>query len=234
MNLKRRAVLAFVLFAALVVQLAGCTGGGNVNQFTVEVYIQGQLDTYYKGQVSSDYQELMDVTPDEVRSNYEEGLEVEFLYMAQWFEIETDVISEEIYDRGVALMEKVYSHSSYTVKEPVKNNDGNYMIEVEVQPVDVFAQVYDGDALVDFVNGFWETYADVDLSAMSDAEYLAYENAWAEGILTLCEQAEANAGYLEAESVVLQVKQDDDGMYSLSQSDFDTIDGMILAYTAVS
>ena len=103
-----------------------------------------------------------------------------------------------------------------------------------MEPIDVFHLVADeltsDTPASSLVQAFDAAYSDVDVNAMTDEEYQAYDAAWARMIIGLTLEKLPESGYLEAESKVVQVVRDEEDLWSIPQSDYDDLDGRIIDY----
>ena len=240
MKIKTKRLAALLLALALCLGLTGCSLlGGGVSEKDITAYVQGILDKLYLGQVNPEYLELVEgATEENSLQEYEDGIEAEYEYFAYWFELDTDMVSQENHDRVIGFLKELYQYSSYEVKPATKNSEGNFMVEVVVEPIDVLAQV--NDQMETYAQQ-WNTdmeaaYIEADGDNMSEETFNAFledwENRWVEGILDMGYAAMDDLGYLDAESLVVQVRLDEsDNMYQLQQSDFDNLDMLILAYS---
>lgn len=220
---------ALIPALALVLSLTAC-GGGGVSAFDATKYIQGLLDKTYLGEFD-EYMKVVDITENECEDDYISGLESEAEYFASVFQIDnlTDDIKADIVD----LYKEIYSYSKYTVSAATKQDDKTYSVKVTVEPIDIFHLVADtlnGGAADDFN----AQYDDVDVASMSDDEYdtfyAAYDAAWAQLIIDLTREKLPELGYLDSSSLLVQVAEDEDGLWGIPQSDFDNLDWLIIDY----
>lgn len=239
MRLKSKRVLALLLALVLCVSLSACGLLGGIKESDITAYVQGVLDKLYMGKVNPDYLELVEgATEEGSLQDYEDGIEAEYGYFASWFEIDTELVSEEFHDEAIAFLKELYQHSSYEVKPATKNAEGNFMVEVVVKPVDALAQVDNqmSDYAQQWDEDFEAAYTEADGDNMTDEEfndfYAQWEEKWAEGVLDMGYEAMKNVGYQEEQSLVVQVRLDEGtDKYQLQQSDFDNLDMLILAYS---
>lgn len=215
---------------ALMVSLAACGGGSGVSSFDASKYIQGLLDKTYLGKYE-DYMKVVDVTENECEEDYISGLESEAEYFAGVFQIDylTDDLKAEIVD----LYRDIYAQSKYTVSPATKQDDTTYSVKVTVEPIDIFHLV--SDALdAGAVDDFNALYDDADIDSMTDEEfdafYAEYDEAWARMIIDLTREKLPELGYLDAQSILVQVTEDDDGLWGIPQADFDNLDWLIIDY----
>ncbi len=221
-RMKRSIALCLVLVMALT--LTACGGGVTAKDATA--LVQGNLDEIYLGKFDPEYLELVDITEADARETYEEGLEVEAEVFAYYFDISnmTDEIKAEIID----LYKEIYAWSKYTVGEASKLDESTYAVKVVVSPLDIFVLV--DEAFDEAMEPFYTKYANVDISAMSDDEYNAYDKEWADAVISLCREKLPEMGYLEDRSLVIQVTLDEDDYWVMSGDDFNSLDEIIIEY----
>lgn len=221
-HMKRSIALCLVLVMALT--LTACGGGVTAKDATA--LVQGNLDEIYLGKFDPEYLELVDITEADARETYEEGLEVEAEVFAYYFDISnmTDEIKAEIID----LYKEIYAWSKYTVGEASKLDESTYAVKVVVSPLDIFVLV--DEAFDEAMEPFYTKYANVDISAMSDDEYTAYDKEWADAVIALCREKLPEMGYLEDRSLVIQVTLDEDDYWVMSGDDFNSLDEIIIEY----
>lgn len=221
-RMKRSIALCLVLVMALT--LTACGGGVTAKDATA--LVQGNLDEIYLGKFDPEYLKLVDITEADARETYEEGLEVEAEVFAYYFDISnmTDEIKAEIID----LYKEIYAWSKYTVGEASKLDESTYAVTVVVSPLDIFVLV--DEAFDEAMEPFYTKYANVDISAMSDDEYNAYDKEWADAVIALCREKLPEMGYLEDRSLVIQVTLDEDDYWVMSGDDFNSLDEIIIEY----
>ena len=215
-----------LLAAALCAGLAGC-GGGGLTASDATVYVQGLMDRTYLGQYNQDYMDLVGVTEEEMEQNYEDGIQVEAEFFCYYFEIED--ASEELMEEIRAFYRELYSHAKYTVSPASKLSTGGYAVEVVVSPLNVITLMNDSaDQVYETID---DLYGDKSLDEMSDAERAQFEQDWGRAIVDLAYDVLPQVGYEEDVYLTVQVKQDEsDGMWTLVDTDFDSLDAAIIAY----
>ncbi len=229
MKTKLKKIAAIAAIMAVVVALSACSFGGASEKMTassIAELVQGNLDEIYMGEVDDDYLEMVDITREEAEEVYITGLESEAERFASYFAIEymTDDIREQIVD----LLKEIYSHASYTVEEATKLDDTTYAVQVLLEPLDIFQLA--SDSADEALQPLYEKYAGTDVAAMSEEEYQAYDAEWAQVMIDLCWDKLPDVGYMDQKSIVIQVIQDDDGLWTISQDDFYTFDEQVLYY----
>ena len=93
-------------------------------------------------------------------------------------------------------------------------------------PIDIFHQLMDeisgGAAFTEFNAQYPDT--------MDDAQYYEYEIAWFQLVLDTLRELIPSLGYLEEQSLVVQVTLGDDNYWSLNEDDFNNLDWLIIDY----
>lgn len=219
---KAKRALALAAALVLALSLAGC---GTLMTDSVKTLVQGNMDELYLGKYDEAYLELVDSTAEESEQNYLGGLEYEAEYFAQYFNVEnlTDEIKAEI----VELYKEIYSHSKYEVGEASKVDETTYGVKVTIYPLDVMQKVLEeSDAAIEELNA---QFTEEQLA--TEEGYAEYDAAWARMFIGLCREKLSDVGYLEPEEIVVQVVQDPaDGLWTISENDFQRVDSYIIAY----
>ena len=212
----RAAGLALLLLALLT----GCAGSAKADART---YVQGVLDMTYLGQYDEDYLRLVGSTQQACQTHYEAGLAVEAEQFAYYFNAD---LTPEATAPIVALYEKLYGQAEVQLKDVKENRDGGFSVTVEVAPVDLLRQVVEQDFA-----SYGETFrARFDAGEFADASQEEYDTQWLLGIVELAEQRMDKLGHLEAETVTLEIQQDESGAYTLSKESFDRLDARVVDY----
>lgn len=221
-------IAAVVVIFALFVILVSGIGGGKDFAKSVTILVQGNVDELYLGKFNKDYMDLIGTTEAECEQNYLDGLETEAEYFAYYFDIEymSDQLKADIID----LYKEIYSHSRYTVGDASKLDDDTYAVKMDIYPIDVMDQVTDAiyDGAMDW---FLDKYTEEDVEAMTDEEYEVYDEEWAYGIIDIVREQLPNLGYMDAETIVVQVVRGSDNIWTISDNDMGTIDEYILYYS---
>jgi len=225
--LKR--TLAVVLTLGLAATLAACSGNPG---FDASKYVKGILDENYLGQYDPDFLEMVDATESEAEEIYLGNLEGESQVFANVFTV--DDMSGDVLDATMELYRQIYSRAKYTVDPATKIDDNTYGVKVTVEPIDVFypvaEQLRSDEPTSDILNNFLAAYAETDFSTISDEDYAAYDAAWAQMIIDLTYESLETSGYLEPQSLVLQVTKDDDGVWGISDTDLSNFDYLVIDY----
>ena len=217
--LKR--MVAGTLSLCLLGALTAC--GGGLTEKDAETYIKGHLDAYYLGTYTQEYIELVeDMTEDDAKEMHRDNVEWEAEYLLQEF-MGVDYPTDEMAQRAEELIEEVYSKAQYTVGTGSKTKDGDFVVEVTVSPIEVLNLITDED-LFDALEQ--SGYAE----AVTDEEVEAADAVYGMLALDLLEQALPQLTYGEDQIIMLQLKPDDDGYYTLVETGIQKVDEVMIDY----
>ncbi len=224
MNPIGRKGCALLLALLLALSFSGCSIINSIfgAKFDAAGYVQGGLDCLYKGEFDQ-YMELTEATEEEAKQTYEEGLEAEADVFEQYIGAE-GVITDASRAKIIELYKSIYAKSNYSVKLLSETN-GVYVVEVVIHPIDIFTNCYD-DATA-YVDSFYEKDEAGEFDGLTDEEY---SDKYIQGLLDLYTAYVPEIGYNEAKTLTVQVKQDDSGLYTLSDEDMQNIDTWIIEY----
>lgn len=223
-----RRFLSALLAVVLALALAAC---GGVTADDAETYIQGHLDSCYLGRHNQDYLEMVELTAEEAEEqNHAWNISAEAEILMAYYDIyPTDYAAR----KAEELVEDIYDHSNYQVESASKLEDGSYAVTVSVQPIDILYRYSSRSDL----SGIWSDaldshgiYTQEALDAMSDADYEALENTYAEAVLEGIRTLLPQLGYGKEQQVVLQLKLEDD-YYTLVDTDLQHFDNMVIDYS---
>lgn len=234
----RKRLTPLLLTALLILGAAGCsTTGAQVNRHNAQLYVQGVLDETYTGQASEAYRTLVERGEEDIQAAFQANLEAEYAQrLTLRFELEDRFISRSMKADYLKLLDEVYRHASYTVKTATPLEDGRYCVEVEVTPVTFFAGAY-ADGYAQLQADFGQTHTEPtqeELAALEPAQARKaqerYETAWAKAVYDyLYARLDAVTTGAAVTKLVL-VSPDGQGLYTLSETDLQDIDDLILAY----
>ena len=212
--MKKIKVIAIVLAAVLCMGLlSGC------GSFSATELVKNNLDLIYLNQYTDDY--LTRVGLDKEQA----GLEVEAEYFANTFDIDLDICGDEIRQQIIDLYRQIYTHSKYEVGSQNRNGD-TYLVQLTVYPIDIFQKVNDEDAEA-FLADMQERVDAGEFVNMTDDEY---EVVWAQAIIDMVSARIDSIGYLDPQTISVQVVKGEDNVYSIDDSDFNRIDSLIISY----
>lgn len=219
---------ALLLAGVMALGLAAC---GGITSDDAEAYIQGLLDASCLGQYNQEYLDLADITEEESRTeDYEWNTAAEAEILREYLAIQS---TDAAVQQSVDLVKEIYSHSRYSVTGASKLEDGSYAVTVSIQPMDILIRYQNQTD----VNEIWMTVLaehgvmdQATLDAMSDEEYMALEDIYAAAVLDGIQALVPEMGYGPEQSVVLQLQLEGD-TYTLVDTDWQHLDGMIIDYT---
>ncbi|MCI8687131.1 MAG: hypothetical protein HFF57_02300 [Lawsonibacter sp.] len=220
-NISWKRLAAGAVAACLLVTLTAC--GGGITEKDAEVYVKGHLDAAYLGTHTKEYIDLVeDMTEDDIDEMHQNNItwEAEIL-LEDFFQVEYP--TDEMTQRAKELIEKIYSKSKYTVGTGSKTKDGDFVVEVTVSPIEVLNLITDED-LFDALEQ--SGYAE----AVTDEEVEAADAVYGMLALDLLEQALPQLTYGEDQIIMLQLKPDDDGYYTLVETGIQKVDEVMIDY----
>ena len=216
-NVKKLLALALSAVLCLGV-LSGCG-----SSFSATDLVKGNLDLIYLNQYTDTYLKSVDLTKDEANQQYEDGIAVEVEYFCNYFSIVLDYCDDTIEPQITDLYHQIYEYSKFEVGGESKNGD-TYLVELTVYPIDIMQKVMEEDA--ETITATWE---EMNAAGGLDTEE-AYETAWAQLIIDTVSARVGSIGYLDPQTISVQVTKGSDNLYTIDSNDFSRIDGLIIAY----
>ena len=210
--MKKMAAAVVAMVTALA--LTACAGG-----FDASKYVNGVLNNIYLGD-STGYMELVEITAEEAKEEYEQGISVEADFFLQYFGL--DSVSDDVYQQIVDMYKQIYSKSKFEVKEAVKNGD-DYNVEVVVSPIDVI--VNSEEAISTAVDDF---VANANPDDYTDEQVL--NDDLAKLVIKVINDNMANLGYQAEKSIIVKVEKDAQGYYGISDDAIGLLDQDMIAY----
>lgn len=217
---KRIAALSLSL--TLLIPLAACGGGLSPDDATT--YVQGILDENYKGVYDAEFLDMIDSSETEAQEVYQNSIEVEADFLIA--SLMDNEPTEEQRSELIELYKEIYSHASYTVDTATEIDETTYGVKVTVEPIDIFHQLMDEVSSGTAFTEFNAQYS----GSMDDTQYYEYEIAWFQLVLDTLRELIPSIGYLEEQSMVVQVTLGDDNYWSLNEDDFGNLDWLIIDY----
>ena len=226
-KMKRFAALALAL--GLTLTLGACKKSG-LSTFDAKAYVEGLLKETYLGEFDEGYMTLVGITEEEAQATYENSLDVESNNFYYFYDIEYP--AEEFHEKMMDLYKRIYAHAKFEVVSAAAQDDGSFSVKLSIEPINIvqLAEAKFEEAM----QPFYDKYPMEVQQAMSDAEYEAMDQEYAQMILDLYESVMPEIGNEEAQSLVVQIEMDAEGYYSLNDPDFGRIDELIINYIATS
>lgn len=226
-KMKRFAALALAL--GLTLTLGACKKSG-LSTFDAKAYVEGLLKETYLGEFDEGYMTLVGITEEEAQATYENSLDVESNNFYYFYDIEYP--AEEFHEKMMDLYKRIYAHAKFEVVSAAEQDDGSFSVKLSIEPINIvqLAEAKFEEAM----QPFYDKYPMEVQQAMSDAEYEAMDQEYAQMILDLYESVMPEIGNEEAQSLVVQIEMDTEGYYSLNDPDFGRIDELIINYISTS
>ena len=220
-NISWKRLAAGAAAACLLVTLTAC--GGGITEKDAEVYVKGHLDAAYLGTHTKEYIDLVeDMTEDDIDEMHQNNItwEAEIL-LEDFFQVEYP--TDEMTQRAKELIEKIYSKSKYTVGTGSKTKDGDFVVEVTVSPIEVMSLLTEDDFSSALEESGFNAAETEEAAAAADAVY---------GMLMLdkLEELMPQLTYGEDQIIMLQLKADEDGYYTLVDSGIQKLDEVMIDY----
>ena len=238
MKTLKKHTLLFALMLCMLANICACGSVGGFGTKDVSTLVQGNIDHIYLGKYDAEYLKMVDITEEEAEADYLDGLQMEAEFFASyWGIIDTsygesyDDLDESLQAEIIDLYKEIYSHTQYEIQSVTKLDDGSYSVKVLVDPIDIMEQADEMYANDEYepLNQFWTKYAEADLSAMTDEEYMAFTNEYGEIIVQMITDLLPELGYTEQKSQVIQVEVED-GIQSINEADFGIFDSYVISY----
>lgn len=214
--MKKRGTMGTILVVLLAVgMLVGCG-----KKFDAKGYTQAVLDVSYKGETEK-YMELTDSSMEDAEAVFTDNLDLTMEAFEEWG------MSEELFEKYKELIGDLIKQVKYTVGEAVETDDGNFTVDVEVEPITIFDDTFAefNEQTTEYVN---ELTAKVQAgeAVPSDEEiqntiYEMYYNI-------LREALDAGLNYGDPQTITVHVNLGDDKVYSIPEEDMQDLDNLTI------
>jgi hypothetical protein len=194
----------------------------------LNVMVQGNLDALYLAKFDPDYIKVVRTTESACEQDYLDGLDVEAEVFSIYYGLEylDGALRQEVID----LYKDIYAHARYTVSPVVRADKDTYTAEVTVAPIDIFQRVEDNWEAG--LAGIYEKYAGVDFTQATEAEYAAFEADVVRALLAMFRQQLPNLGYRDEETLTLEIKKDEAGLWCFTEKSLYAFDERVIYYPA--
>lgn len=234
MNKKINSIVLFLIITVLgsAIFMTGCRRDDSLSK--VETLVQGTLDAAYKGEAAEEYLELTGTTSDAIKKAFDESLKSDALFFCKYigaFEEPTEdlfnALPKDTQDKVVNLYRNIYLKTEYEAKDPEKEEDGSYSIELTLKPLDVFQRA------IDIMNaGEYEPYNDFvrkyNTGEISEEDF-SYRLI--NVMVALLENALEEAQSKEPKVFILKVTQEtEDSDFALEQNTLNDIKDSMIVY----
>lgn len=159
MRSKVKILLTTGLLAAAMLLAVACG-----KSFDASGYVKSFMDMLTKGEVE-DYMKFTGQSQEEAKKDYNAMTE------AMMEAVGGAGVSQEVQERFKDVYVKILAKSKYTVKDAVKNDDGGYTVDVEIEPV---TGLYDGlseelqTEAAEYAAGLMSSGGEIDQTAITD------------------------------------------------------------------
>lgn len=221
--------LAVAGAAVMLAALAACHSVAK----DATVYIQGELDATYLGNVSEAYLNVVeDMTKADAQAKYAYNLQAEGEYLLSYLGVELP--TEAVYQRAEEIVGEIYSHAKYTVADAQLLKSGDIAAEVTISPIEIMTLIPE-EKYADTWQAVKEQagVSDDQVAVMSDEEYQQLDEQYAMALLDELEGLMGQLNYGTDQTILLQMKQDEEGYYTLVETGMQQLDEMIIDYTGV-
>lgn len=195
------------------------------------VYVQGELDAVYLGKVNQEYLDVVEgMTEEDAKEKYKHNLEAEAEILLQYLGVEMP--TDEVNQRAQDVVAEIYSHAKYTVADAEKLKSGDIASEVTVSPIEILHLITQDTADEVLTNVVEQAgLSNEQLANLSDADYQKLDEMYAMGLLDKLESLMPQLSYGTDQVVMLQMKKDDNGYYSLMESGIQKVDEVMIDYS---
>lgn len=118
-----------IISVFISLEVMGCTK----NEFAPEAYVKSTLDAVYHDEYE-EYAKFLDISEKEAKSNLEQDFEEQIQLEFENF----DGIKKDGIKQYQEMMRKVKELAKYEVAGSKKDDDGSYIVEVRVEPADIY------------------------------------------------------------------------------------------------
>jgi len=196
---------ALMLLICMFVSMSAC----NATKFDAAGYVKAYLDAIYYQEYEA-FAEFTEQTEEEAKQGI---VEIEKADLVDSYD-DLELTDEEL-DQYYQTVNEIYHTVKYEVKEAEETEDKNYLVTIEITPVDTYKKFNSG-----INDKMMEVFADA-TEVPSDQEILNFTLDY----MRECSQA---ANYEEAVTIQIEVTHDDDYIYSISDEDMDTIEAALM------
>ena len=214
-------VLSAALVLCLLGSLAAC--GGGLTEKDAETYVKGHLDAAYLGSYSKDYIDLVeDMSEEDAKEMHQQNVEDETYFLLTFLEVEYP--TDEITERAEEIMDRIYAKSKYTVGTGSKTKDGDFVVEVTVSPIDLYNLLTEDD--------FFDALDRAGFEGDETPEEMeAVDAVFGMLILDALESKLDDIEYGKDQTIMLQLKPDEEGFYTLVEAGMQKVDEVMVDYS---
>lgn len=213
---KRRGIVSILVLSMAVMLLGGCG-----KKFDAGGYTKSVLDVCYKNETEQ-YMKLTNSTKEEAEAVFSDNMDQ---LMEGFAELN---LSEELQANYKVFFEDLAKNVKYTVGEAVEDKQGNFTVDVSVEPItnlqDTYeefitkTQEYTEQVTQEIING-GETPTD---DEMQNKVFEIYYDILRASI-------DAGINYGEAQTVTMHVNKGSGNVYEIPEADLTALDELTIA-----
>ena len=213
---KRKGIAALLLTVMVLTLLGGC-----VKKFDASGYTKSILDLCYKGETEQ-YMKLTNSTKEEAEKLYTDNLDYMIESFAQWD------LSDEILEKYKSFFQDLNKNVKYTVGEAVSDKEGNFTVEVTVEPIENLVETYST-----FMDKIEEYTTQLTEKVMNGAEMPTQEDIQNEEMEIyyeiLRDSLDSGVHYGDPQTVTVHVKKNSNNVYEIPEADFRAVDNLTIS-----
>lgn len=199
----------FTVFLAGVICLS-LTACGGFTQDDAKTIVDGSLKSLLYNEYSDDYLKLCDMTKEEAQQEYDDAMDGMADQMVATMGVSAGDISAESLSNLTKVMQDLFGKVKYEIGDVTADGD-NYLVTVKIYPVDILQKFQTEDM---------ETYTEdiVNKSAEVSTEAELYQYA-IDRLTELLNSRVATTANTDPVTITVHVNVDDEGYYTISDSD---------------
>lgn len=213
-------IISFTMVCTIAFLLTGCFNDEKSTEY--KDYIKAAMDASYLGE-NDEYLNVAKTTKADAEELYDNTVEYLAYSIMKYNSVNYDSISEDIINKYKDLAKEALKKSKYTINDGRKV-DGVYQVKLEITPIDIWQSTY--DEVEEYIDEFLNKYSNYE--AMSGDELLAAEEEYANDVLEILNPYIEDMNYKDTVSKIVEIQFDDDGLYGISQDDWDDIDDYVM------
>lgn len=213
---KRKGIVAVLLLSMVLALLGGCG-----KKFDASGYTKAVLDVCYKNETEQ-YIKLTNSTKEEAEAVFTDNMDS---LMEGFSELN---LSEDLEGKYKEFFEDIAKGVKYSVGEAVEDKEGNFTVEVTVEPITNLKDTYD-----EFMAQSEEYSVQVSNDVMNGGEIPSEEDMMNHVFEIyyniLRESLDAGVNYGEAQTITMHVNKGDDNVYEIPEADLSALDELTIA-----
>ncbi len=194
MQAKKR-ILSVVLAVMVCLGLAACG-----KDFDAAGYTKSVLDANYHGEYK-DYAKFRNLSEDEAKAEIEDAMDAQ---------IEAAFLGQDVSDEAKAKYREavmgIMKLSKYEVKGAKKDDNGNYTVTIEIEPVNTFSMANDA-------------FTEISTQYVTDGKDMTNVDVIVDALVEAINKVVTENTYGEKVSMELHVTADEDNVYGIEESE---------------